>query len=121
MTYFCTKCNHNHVRGKIFEKHKQFAKDMNLAEEEAINEGAIPKEIKKISKPDKPMETDWKPLFRTGKMSRYNASGDYVERYMTKKEELEYARSIALERGQGWNRLKEWRRRRKLKKMEDES
>lgn len=101
MTYYCTKCNRKHVRGKIHEAHVAYA-----AKEEPEK---------------KPVATDWAPLLKSGKMWRYNEEGEYVERYMTKKEELILARQIANARGEKWTRIKEWKRKRALRRLEKES
>ena len=112
MAYHCRKCGHSHLRGKIFEEHKQFA----TRDWGDIDSGPLPPP--KLEAPLKKPETKWTPMLRSKKMSRYNEDGEYVERYMTAREELEYAKSIALDNGLKWGWLDERKRKAKLRKMD---
>lgn len=117
MSYFCTKCQRNHKSGKIFEEHKKHAR-IEKPEPPKVPAVVVSSPGRIIPAPKK-METEWAPMLKSKKMSRYNGSGDYVERYMTPKEELEFARSIAIENGKKWTWFDERKRKKKLKKLEN--
>ena len=114
MTYYCTKCKRNHVRGKIYDEHMEY-RETRKDRESSLEESS--KVL--VNEPKKHPETDWESLPKSKRMFRYNSDGNYVERYMTKMEEIQYAKTIALAQGKGWNRIKEWKRCRKRDKLRD--
>lgn len=63
-------------------------------------------------------DEEWQPLLKSKQMIRMNEEGGAVKRYMTPREELEFAKSIALAKGEKWSWLKERARLKALKKMD---
>jgi hypothetical protein len=66
-----------------------------------------------------PVETDWKPNLKMRYMERVNSGGENISRFFTPLEELQFAKSIAIENGKKWGWLNERKRKKALKRYED--
>ena len=113
--YHCTKCNRTHVRGKIYDEHKQFARG-EMATQTWVDESADWSDI------DKPMMPPPKPAtvipaqtmnFRLAVWEWDDPNtGERKTRPFSPSEEVVHAKDIAAARGQKWGF---WAKRRQAK------